>query len=708
MDTKLELRQAPFVRICLVFISGIYICRLLSADYLQLFISFSAVLFSLIAISIYLLKKKIYTAFLICILIFYSGIFACSQFTVPGQLTEELAEYGGIVSQPLIPKEKTLQVDCRLYFKNKRTYARVSKEQVRLYLAPDSTIRIPEIGDTIKFLAQFTPIRNAGNPKEFEYAKYLSNDRIYYSAYIKTGNYVTGNFSGKYWLKRIADRVQKLLTRRLVEYGFKGDELAVLSALTTGNRDLLTDDVVNNYAITGALHVLSVSGLHVGILYMLLGFLFGNRNNFLYFRIIRLIVIFVLIWFYAFITGLSSPVLRSSLMFSLFLIGKSFNRNANNYNILAASAFLLLCLNPLELFKVGFQFSYLAVFGILFFQPKIEILFLFKNGILDRVWQLIAVSLAAQLATLPVSLYYFHQFPTYFLLTNLIVIPVTWLIMMLSVLFYVSLPLNFLAIAVAFILNLLLKILNYAIVIISHWPASTISNIRFGTMHLVGWSLIILLITVYLFYRRKLLILYLSGILMMIMMIVDLINYHKYSGIREIVVYNLRDVTAISLIDGHQHIFLTSGLNKDEWQNEIKFIKPFWISRQIIRGILWYPLEEVNNIKSISDDNYLLKCNDYGSLITFNDCQILYLNPKMNVEKGKNKFQTDSLDLIIINKESGYPRNVYKNFMLPDKKVIIQNLTFRQKQMWMKYIIDNKSELHDTKEQGAFIRVFNK
>jgi competence protein ComEC len=704
MESQLDLRQYPFVRVCLFYIIGIFIANVFLLEYstviwISLLSFFTGIV--LLRITSKNGSQKSYQGIFIGLIIFLLGFISYQQSATITSLPTAGCEYGGIVANPVIRKEKSLQVDCKLYRIGGHESHTSLTEKVRLYLSPDSAGCYPEIGDSIRFAGRLARIKNAGNPGEFDYARYLSREKIYYSGYIKTGEYKIGGYSGKYWLRRIANKVQSLSVKKLETYGFKGDELAVISALTAGKRDLLDNEIISEYAVTGALHVLSVSGLHVGILYMLLSLLFGNRNQFLYFRLIRLIIIFTVIWFYAFITGLSSPVLRACVMFSLFLLGKSFNRYTNGYNILAASAFLILIINPQELFKVGFQFSYLAVLGILYFQPKLEKLSEFRYSLIDRIWQLITVSMAAQLATLPLSLFYFHQFPTYFLLTNLIVIPVTWVIMMLSVLFYISLPVGFLAVSVAFILNMLLKILNYSITYISQLPFATLANIRFEPFHLVIWTILLVLITIYINYFRKIMLLYLIGGMLIILVSIDMLNYSAISDEREIILYSMRKNTAVSLIEGHRQIFLTEGLTEEDWKEKSKYLKPFWISRQVNRNMVWIPLEK-NNKKELSANNIEFKPVRFGYEISFYNEPMLYLKQAAFVNNLKNPVKSDHYNILLVNGESGYPRKEYLN-LKPTSVIICQRLYQKQKKSWEQYAEENNLSFHDVNENGAFI-----
>ncbi|NJO90405.1 MAG: ComEC/Rec2 family competence protein, partial [Chloroflexia bacterium] len=211
--------------------------------------------------------------------------------------------------------------------------------------------------------------------------------------------------------------------------GIQGDEFAILAALTLGVKDYLSDEIVEAYSDSGAMHVLAVSGLHVGILMAMLNMIFSffwKRKKLL---VLKSIIILVFLWLFALITGLAPSVTRSALMFSFFILSKNSGKRPSSYNSLAAAAFIILLFNPNALFHVGFQLSFLAVISILLFQQKLYRTIDIKNKYLDYFWQLTTVSLAAQIGTTPISIFYFHQFPIYALLTNIIVIPAAAIIL---------------------------------------------------------------------------------------------------------------------------------------------------------------------------------------------------------------------------------------------------------------------------------------
>jgi competence protein ComEC len=195
---------------------------------------------------------------------------------------------------------------------------------------------------------------------------------------------------------------------------------------------------------------------------------------------LRALILLTGLWMYALVTGLSPSVLRAATMFSFIIAGQALNRQAYIYNSIAASAFLLLLVQPAILFEVGFQLSYMAVIFIVFLHPYLYRLLSFRYKILNSAWSLTCVSLAAQAGTVPLSLFYFHQFPSYFILSNFVVIPAATVIIYGAALLFIASPIPVLLEIFGLLLNKFLQMVNFMIFFIEKMPGSLIANIRFA------------------------------------------------------------------------------------------------------------------------------------------------------------------------------------------------------------------------------------
>jgi len=259
------------------------------------------------------------------------------------------------------------------------------------------------------------------NPHQFNYKKYLSEHGIYHQlqADEKGVKIVSNKVKTIYgYAALFRKKVNKILTK----YPYK-EEIAVVNALLLGQRQDVSNEIYEAYISAGAVHLLAISGLHIGILFLLLDFILKPLEKIKNGEITKLILIITILWMFAIIAGVSASVVRAVTMFSFIAYARKLNRPKNIYHALITSMFFLLIVNPKYIFDVGFQLSYTAVFGIVWIQPTLISFWNPKNKILIYLWNLLTVSVAAQLSVLPITLYYFHQFPSLFFVSNLVIIP---------------------------------------------------------------------------------------------------------------------------------------------------------------------------------------------------------------------------------------------------------------------------------------------
>ena len=349
----------------------------------------------------------------------------------------------------------------------------------------DSLENSLKVDDQLLISSLFSEIPNPKNPYGFSYKNYLRNQQIYYQVYLDKSNSL---FLGKgsVIIKGIAANFRAEVNNSLIKYGFKSNELAVINALLLGQRQEISNELLQSYTGAGAIHILAVSGLHVGIILLILTFIFKPLLYFKRGKIITSLLIICLLWMFAIIAGLSASVVRAVSMFTAISIGLYLNRPSNIYNTLIISMFFLLLFYPFYLFEIGFQLSYLAVFAIVWLQPKFYGLWKSTNWVLDKFWQLFTVSIAAQLGVLPLSLFYFHQFPGLFFVSNLVIIPLLGFILGYGILVIVLALLNILPLFIADFYMLIIQQLNNFVGWISNQQVFIIENIT------VSFSILVL------------------------------------------------------------------------------------------------------------------------------------------------------------------------------------------------------------------------
>ncbi|NLO51362.1 MAG: ComEC family competence protein [Bacteroidales bacterium] len=366
--------------------------------------------------------------------------------------------------------------------------------KVLVYFAADSAAAGLNYGDVLIVSGLLTKVPPPGNPHQFDYRRFLANSGIYHQMFLKSSGWRKTERTSANPLFTLAYAARHRLLDILRSKGFGGDEYAVISAILLGYDAEMDRELRQRYAGAGALHILCVSGLHVGIIFFIFNFLFSPLDRSKRTRWLKVLLLLLAIWSYAFITGLSPSVLRAAVMFSLFSWRESRRARSNPYNILAASAFILLVYNPYIIMLIGFQLSYAAVLAIVALFDPIYRLLAFRNFLADQVWKLMVVSLTAQIGTFPLAIYYFHQFPVYFFITNLVVIPLAWLIINTGVLLllvsWISVSLSAIF---GMLLSVMLMVMNGAVEFIQSLPGAVLHGL---VLHLPQVVLIYLLIIV--------------------------------------------------------------------------------------------------------------------------------------------------------------------------------------------------------------------
>ena len=338
------------------------------------------------------------------------------------------------------------------------------------------------IGDKITLATTLSTIKNKGNPGEFD-SEYFWKSKgitkigfVSNKAFIKLGNSIS-------WIDKWTLKSRNYLGGILNQH-FKGQELALVQALILGDRSFLDAETTSAFGNSGAMHVLAVSGLHIGIILQMILFLLKGFSKFIS-KNKALIIALLLIWIYTFISGLSASVLRSTFMFSVLAISQVSGKTYNQSNGLFFTGFILLIINPFFLFDIGFQLSFLAMVGIFWFYQPISKIWFIKNKWLRKVWEGTAVGLAAQITTVPLTLYYFHQFPNYFILTNIGLMLSTGLILGLGMFIFAFHWIKYVGKFAVFLLLIVLIFTLQFVSFIDHLPGSI------ATGFTLNWPIVI-------------------------------------------------------------------------------------------------------------------------------------------------------------------------------------------------------------------------
>jgi len=313
---------------------------------------------------------------------------------------------------------------------------------------------------------------------DFDYKKYCRLRHIYSQLHLDENEYSIVPHTQSKSALTILDSLRKSILTVIKKWIPSKSENSLLEALMVGFTDDLDPVLLKSYADTGVVHIIAISGLHLALICELLQFLLVRKGKNKYARWIKLIVIITCLWSYSLLSGASPSVIRSAAMFSLTLFARNIFRETTLYNILAASAFLLLCFDPFWIFDTGFQLSYAAVLSLGLFSKPVRDLLTLQNKTLRALWNATSVSISAQILTTPISIYYFNRFPTYFLMANLLAVPLSSLILAGGIVLCACDPIHPLAQLVGWLLGILISVLNGFINHLSGLPGAVIVNLR--------------------------------------------------------------------------------------------------------------------------------------------------------------------------------------------------------------------------------------
>ena len=418
------------------------------------------------------------------------------------------------------------------------------------------------------------------NPGEFNYKRFLSFQNIHYQQFTWELPVEVKENSRSFSLKGLGHRISEWASGVFSDHIDDNRNRNIARALVLGVKDGLDNKIKSAYSASGAMHVLAVSGLHVGIIYLILNALFGRFQIGVFGRWMFAIFVLMVLWMYAIVTGFSPSVLRAVTMFSFVIVAQAINRNSNIYNTLAASGLVLLFFNPYLIMSIGFQLSYLAVLGIVFLQPRIYNLFVFDNYLLDKMWTITAVSIAAQLATFPLGLLYFHQFPTFFLLSNLVVIPGAFIILILGIAVLLSSWFAPIAALLGDLLNFLIGLVNSMMFWIDDLSFSHIDHIYITTWQ--SWLLIILVFGFsYFLIIKNVKLLYPLAFVFALLMISMSRWALQNESINKITFYRIKNSTAIEWISNKNSVLLSDTV----LLNDIEKVKYHIVPNRLRSGV---------------------------------------------------------------------------------------------------------------------------
>jgi competence protein ComEC len=460
-----------------------------------------------------------------------------------------------ILQEPLAEKANsykalaTIKAACR----GQRYYS--VSGNVIIYFEKDVAQGQLDFGTSIIFLKPVQEIPSASNPGGFDYKRYCLFQGITHQVFLRKKEFAVLRDRQPTILARILFPIRRKVLFILRKYIHGAKEQGLAEALLIGYKDDLDKTLVQSYSNTGVVHVIAISGLHLGLIYWLLVRLFAPLRKKKISKWLSPIMIIAGLWLFSFIAGAQPSVLRSAVMFTCIVLAEGFSRKTSIYNSLAFSAFLLLCVNPFWLWDVGFQLSYSAVLSIVIFMKPVYNWFYVKNKIFDSMWKLNAVSIAAQLLTTPFSIYHFHQFPTYFLLSNLIAVPLSSIIVLGEIFLCAASVVPSIGFVSGKLLSWLISLMNGYIERIESLPYSLWEGLQIDFVQAAMIIVIIAAVASWLLLKEK----FWSWPAMIALLVFGILrsaSFYQSNQQQTFIIYNTPKHQAIDVINGRHYFFI--------------------------------------------------------------------------------------------------------------------------------------------------------
>ena len=677
-------KQAPFIRLfpplCAGLIAGNYMLIPVATSWIML-IACILLLFVFLLINTSLKHKYSWiTGCLINLMIFCIGVFLIYHTDIrkkPGWIGIVAKSQLPVilkVDEPLQEKERTYKaIASVLYYQNGHKF-KTTHGKVLMYLSKDAVCGALKAGYQVLINKKLEFIRHHGNPGAFNYAAYAAMQGIHHQVYLRSTEFTVIKKESPSFIRQFIYASRAYLIAILRSYIPGKIESGLAEALLIGYKDDLDKTLLNAYANTGVVHVIAISGLHLGLIYWLLAGLFsliGNRRKI---GNVKPLTIITGLWLFSLLAGASPSVLRSALMFTFIVAGEQSGRKTTIFNSLAASAFLLLCYNPYWLWDTGFQLSYIAVLSLVIFMKPVYDSIYIRNKLLDGIWKLTAVTIAAQMLTFPLCLYLFHQFPVYFILSNLLAIPLSSVVLLAEIFLCIISFIHPVAIVFGKCIQQLIVVMNNFILHVEKLPFSSISRIQISFEELI--MLYLLLVCLYLaaVYKWKAAcgFSFIPGFLLAVLHCLYTFNANNQ---RQLIVYDMKEKAA-EIINGRESfLFLSPAMKEDSLSAQFTFAPSAIYNR-------------------INKRKYIFRDQNTGPVsIGGSELMILHKQPAREIKA----------DILLV---TGNPRlESEKFFGLIDCKLIVFDKTnsTRQVTTWKQYCQHAGISYWDVREKGAFI-----
>ncbi|MEE9438457.1 MAG: ComEC/Rec2 family competence protein [Saprospiraceae bacterium] len=578
---------------------------------------------------------------------------------------------------------------------------KISKGKLLLYFNKKDSIIEYTVGDIIAVDGRIIPTFKNKNPKSFDYSRYLKYNKIEYQIFVPHQAHIliknrTLNFPYNYAYD-IRKWALGVFQRRLSDE----QHLATASAMVLGYRETISKELYAAFSETGAVHILAVSGLHVGIICLIFSLLLGLiKSDTKKVKWFKLLVLLMVTWSYTLITGATPAVLRAALMFSFFLFGTFFRDGSNTYSLLATSALVLLIFNPYYLFHAGFQFSYLALISIVYFQPKISNIYNAKSKVGHKLWTLVSVSFAAQILVFPISIFYFHKFPTYFILSGVASVFLATFILGLGLLLLIFDQVPVLGDIIACVYQYLLDVFIGIVYGIKLLPFHSIDGVWISLGSMI-WIYIIIVSVMYLvslaqtkmeetikpnYIKRRA-----SHIILTIALVGlvynNIIKTQQTIGNNQLIMYDYNGGSIIDIFNGKSRYTIQSD-NIDS--NKVKFTASDY---RLFMGSNKNDIIELN--KKSNKGNF---CTDQNGQLLYNGAKFLFAS----AIKMQDSFPQNS-DVLVLSHQTEILPYSFLDYHTTGKVIIDSSISYANANKWKKECNKRSVPVHYIREDGVYL-----
>ncbi len=683
-------KSAPFVRLIAPLFSGVLLQAYQSVSILVIAACLATSITAYCTIYLFKLSKRfklrIAQGVLIQLTIFFIGCLITWNNDIRNHKTWFGHTYADndylIVSleEPLVKKEKTYKANATVTLLIRRKNQVSVNGKIILYFIDTPQI---QYGDRLLLKKPLQKIKNTGNPAAFDYARYAGFQQQFHTVFLKPHDYVILEGQDKNNFTDFIFRSREYILASIKKYVSQEKSIGgIAEALLIGYKHDLDKDLMQAYSNTGVVHIIAISGLHLGLIYVMLSWLMNVLPWIKKIQILKVLIILGSLWLFSILTGSSASVLRSALMFSCILIGKTYFTQASVYNAIAASAFMLVCYNPYLLWDVGFQLSYLAVLGIVWLQRPILKLVYIKNRWLHKVWSMVAVTLAAQLAAFPLCLYYFHQFPNLFLITNLLAVPLSTVILFAEIFLMCFSWLEVVAVFAGKIIYFLIGLMNRIIVYCNSLSWSSTDQIYADVSTCLAMYAVVALAAGWLQYRHR------TMLKSMLAATTILASLHLYADVKslqqsKLVVYNISKTQAIDFIEANSFYFIGDSTVNGSGPSYNFHIKPARIDFQARHA-----------------KDARLVYNPSSGLAVFKGRRILIIGKSIAYETLLKKLP---IDVLIISRNPTLKISGLLSALDPRLVVFDASNSLWKIEQWKKECSALLLPFHSVPEQGAFV-----